>query len=171
MSLKNIIAHYLLSKKESAAIKKQFISWDQIATISIVMSDNQLHDILEFVEACKKNSIVIHAAIIYDGPIEKVPKPNFDYTIYTKKHFSLFQIPNEKTINELSTSSVDVLINLCEPNQMKALALSKLTGAKCKISYFENPIFDISIKMDKATDFSGFLKQVILYLNMIKTNK
>jgi hypothetical protein len=54
---------------------------------------------------------------------------------------------------------------------MKALALSKLTKAKCKISYFENPIFDISIKMDQATYFSGFLKQVILYLNMIKTKK
>jgi hypothetical protein len=171
MSLKNIIANYLLSKKESASIKKQFISWDQISTISIVMSANQIHDILEFVEACKKNSILIHAAIIYDGPIEKVPKPNFDYSIYTKKQFSLFQIPNEKTLKELNTSPFDVLINLCEPNQMQALALSKLIAAKCKISYFQNPIFDISIKMDKATDFSGFLKQVILYLNMIKTKK
>ena len=48
------------------------------------------------------------------------------------------------------------------------MALCKLIPAKCKIGSFENPVFDITINADKSVNSSEFLKQVIVYLNMIK---
>jgi len=52
---------------------------------------------------------------------------------------------------------------------MQALALSKLVVSKCKLSNFQNSIFDVTIDKDNSMSIANYLKQVIIYLNMIKT--
>ena len=53
MSLINSIAKFLLSKKESllgvTKAIKQFVSWNQISKILIIAYDNQLSDIIDFI--------------------------------------------------------------------------------------------------------------------------
>ncbi len=169
MSLINKIAKFLLSKKESQKSVKQFVSWGQISKILIVAYDNQLSDLVDFINTCKNDSISVHVAIIYNGKIEHAPKPHFDHTILDKKQFSFFKIPNEDSLQKLNSQSFDILINLGTDVQIQALALSKLVAAKCKISNFQNSIFDITIDNDKTMNSSNYLKQVIVYLNMIKT--
>jgi len=71
----------------------------------------------------------------------------------------------------LSLKPIDALINLGDAEQIKTLAISKLVTAKCKISHFQNSIFDISIDGDQTNNPSKFLEQVIVYLHMIKTTK
>ena len=56
-------------------------------------------------------------------------------------------------------------------NNIANYLLSSKESAKCKISHFQNPIFDISIDGNKTNNTSNFLEQVIVYLHMIKTNK
>lgn len=173
MSLIHNISTFILSKKESrpgvTKVVKQFFSWNQISKILIVVYDNQLSDIVDFINACKKDNISVHVAIIYNGKIEHAPKPNFDHTILDKKQFSFFKIPNEDSLQKLNSQSFDVLINLGTHGQIQSLALSKLVAAKCKISNFQNPIFDITIESENTVNSSNYLKQVIVYLNMIKT--
>ncbi len=50
---------------------------------------------------------------------------------------------------------------------MQAFAVSKLTKAKCKIANYEQSVFDITISAHN--NIKDFLKQVIVYLQMIKT--
>lgn len=173
MSLINNISTFILSKKESrlgvTKVVKQFFSWNQISKILIVAYDNQLSDIVDFINTCKKDNISTHVAIIYNGKIEHTPKPHFDHTILDKKQFSFFKIPKEDSLQKLNSQSYDVLINLGTHEQIQALAVSKLVAAKCKISNFQNSIFDITIDGDKTMNSSSYLKQVIVYLNMIKT--
>lgn len=173
MSLINNISAFLLSKKESrlsaTKIIKQFVSWNQISKILIIAYDNQLSDMVDFINTCKKDSISVHVAIIYNGKVEHAPKPHFDNTILNKKQFSFFNIPNEECIQKLDSKSFDVLINLGINEQIQALAVSKLVAAKCKISNFQNSIFDIIIDGDNTMNSSNYLKQVVVYLNMIKT--
>ena len=168
MSLLNNISTFILSKKESPKTVKQFFSYDQISKILIVAYDNQLSDIVDFINACKKDSISVHVAIIYNGKPEHAPKPHFDHTILDKKQFSFFKIPNEDSLQKHNSQSFDVLINLGTHEQLQSLALSKLVAAKCKISNFKNSIFDITIDGDKTMNSSNYLKQVIVYLSMIK---
>ena len=72
-------------------------------------------------------------------------------------------------MQQLNSKPFDVLINLGNNGQIQSLALSKLVAAKCKIAGFQNPDFEITINSDKTTNISNFLKQVIVYLKMIKT--
>lgn len=173
MSLLNNISTFILSKKESrpgvTKVVKQFFSWNQISKILIVTYDNQLSDLVDFINTCKKDSISVHVAVIYYGKPEHAPKPHFDHTILDEKQFSLFKIPKEESIEKLNSQSVDVLINLGTDEQLQSLAVSKLVSAKCKISNFQNSIFDMTIEVDKTMNCSNYLKQVIVYLSMIKT--
>ncbi|MBK6986575.1 MAG: hypothetical protein IPH32_18400 [Bacteroidetes bacterium] len=171
MSLLNNIANYLLSSKESAKGNKQFLSWSQLSNVLIIAYDNQLSNVVDFINACKKDNIKVHVAVIFDGKPEQTPKPNFEHTILDKKQFNFFELPTDQAIQTLSLKPIDALINLGDAEQIKTMALSKLVPAKCKISHFQNSIFDISIDGDQTNNPSKFLEQVIVYLHMIKTTK
>lgn len=169
MSLINTISSYLLSKKESPEIVKQFFSWNQLNKILIICYDYQLDELTDFLKTSKTDNISVYVAIIYKGKIEQAPSPNFKHTIVDQKQFSFFKIPTPFILKNLNTKAFDLIINIGSQNQMRALSLSKLVYAKCKIANFQNPIFDITINKDNLTNNSDFLKQVIVYLNMIKT--
>ena len=169
MSLIKNISTYLLSKKERPKTVKQFFSWNQLTKVLIVCYDNQLSDIVDFINSCKTDNIDVYVAVIFNGKPEQAPKPYFEHCILDKKQFSFFNIPNENTIQKLNTNSFDLLINLGNNEQMQSLALSKLVAAKCKISNFQNSIFDMTIDKTNSMNIANYLKQVIVYLNMIKT--
>jgi len=163
------ISNRLLSKKEAPKVSKQFLNWNQLSSIVVIAYDNQLGDVVEFINTCKKSNITIKVAIIYNGKPENAPKPHFEHIILDKKQFSFFGVPKEETLQLLNAAPIDALINLGNASQTKATALSKLITAKCKVSSFQDPIFDISIDSEEAINISGYLQQVVVYLNMIKT--
>jgi hypothetical protein len=169
MSLIKNISTYLLSKKESPKTVKQFFSWNQLSKVLIICYDNQLSDIVDFINACKVDNISVHVAVIFNGKLEQAPKPHFEHSILDQKQFSFFNLPNETIIQKINAKSFDLLINLGDSEQMQSLALCKLVAAKCKLSNFQNSIFDMTIEKDDSMNISNYLKQVILYLKMIKT--
>jgi hypothetical protein len=169
MSLLQNISNYLLSAKESPKAERQFLSWNQLSKILIVAYDNQLSGIVDFINICKKDNIKVMVAIIYNGKPEQAPKPHFEFVLLEKKQFSLFQLPTEEAINMLN-GPYDAIVNLGNMDQFQALALSKLVPAKLKIAHFQNSIFEIVINGDNTLNTSDYLKQVVVYLNMIKTN-
>jgi hypothetical protein len=170
LSLLNNISVFLLSKKESPKTIHQFVSWNQLSKVLIVSYDNQLSSIVDFINTCQKDKVSVHVAVIYSGKLEQAPKPHFDHTIFDNKQFSFFKMPTDSALQKLS-GSFDLLINLGNEEQIKSLTLSKLIPAKCKIAAFENSVFDLTINGDKTMNISDFLKQVVVYLNMIKTTK
>jgi len=171
MSLLKNIASWLLSSKESPKGNKQFLNWTQLSNVLVIAHDNQLSNVVDFVNACKKDNIHVQVAVIFDGKPEQAPKPNFEYIIFDKKQFSFFGLPNAEAIQQLNQKPIDVLVNLGLPDQIKAHALAKLVLAKCKVSGFQNEVYDISIDGETTKNVSKFLEQVIVYLQMIKTTK
>lgn len=170
MSLKSNIANWVLSGKNTNSPGKQFINWNQLKKLMIVCYDNQLSNIVDFINTCHQHQIETLVVIVFDGKPEQAPKPNFNHVILYKKQFNYIRIPNQETVNQLSGFSSDVIINLGNSQQFKSLAISKLVKAKCKIASFEQSVFDIIISVDKTNNTSEFLKQVIVYLQMIKTS-
>ena len=171
MSLINNIASWLLSSKEAPKGSKQFLNWSQLSNVLIVAHDHQLSNVVDFINACKKDTIHVHVAVVYDGKPDQTHKQNFEHTILDKKQFNFFGLPSEQAIQSFNLKPIDALINLGNSEQVKTFALSKLVSAKCKIGSFQNPIFDISIDVDASQNVSKFLEQVIVYLHMIKTTK
>lgn len=171
MSFLQHISKWFISKKVAPIVTKQFVNWNQLSTVLIIAYEHQLSNSEDFINVCKKDNIDVLVAMIFDGKPEQAPKPNFDHLILDKKQFSLFGLPKDECLQKLNMKTSDVLINLGNHEQLKALALTKLSNAKCKIGSFDNPVFDITINTDKTANSSEFLKQVIVYLNMIKPSK
>lgn len=169
MSLLKKITLYFLSNKENAYFTKQFFSWNQLSTILIICYEEQVSEIIDFIGICTADSIFVHVAIIYNGKKDHTPQFNFNYTIIDKKQFSLLKFPNQNIIQQLKNKNSDLLINLGNTSQIRAFALSKLTKSRCKLSYFQDSAYDIVISKDSSTSISAYLKQVIIYLKMIKT--
>lgn len=135
----------------------------------IVAFDNQLSEIADFVSACEKENKKVKVAVIYNGKPEHAPKPPFTHVVLDKKQFSLFHIVKANFLQSINHETYDVLINLGKENDFKSLSLSKMVKASCKIGSFEDPVFDMRIDVDKSSDAHQFLKQVVVYLQMIKT--
>lgn len=150
--------------------RRQFLNWKQVKRVLIIAYDNQLADLVEFVNTCKQDSIEVLVAIIYNGRAEQAPKPHFDHVVLDKKQFSFLGLPTNNCLQLLNAKAFDVLINLGNARQIKALAASKLVAATCRISSFQDPVFDLSIDSDKNLHSSDYLKQVVVYLNMIKND-
>jgi hypothetical protein len=169
VSIIHNIALRLISKKEVPKAHKQFLNWNKVSSVLIIAYDNQLADIVEFINTCKKDSIKVQVAVLYDGKPEQAPKPHFEHVILDKKQFSFLGMPVADCLQKLHATPIDVLIDLGDETQIKSMALSKLVTAKCKVSSFQNDMFDISIGTEKKLHISDYLKQVVVYLNMIKT--
>ncbi len=169
MSLLQNISNWLLSKKESPKTDKQFFSWNQLSKVLIIAYDNQLSEIVDFVTTCEKENKKVKVLIIYNGKPELAPKPPFEHVLMDKKQFSLFNIVSESFIQSLNAESYNMLIDLGKEDCVKSRSISKLVKASCKIGSFQDPIFDLIIDVDKTNNSHQFLKQVVVYLHMIKT--
>lgn len=167
MSLIQTISQYLLANKQAPKTTHQFLNWNDVKSIFIIAYDNQLADVVDFVNTCKQSHISVLVGVVYDGKPESSPNPAFEHQLLTKKEFNWFYIPNDEVVNELNIKQFDVLINVSSVQQLKAKALSKLISASCKIGKYEDVIFDVSIVTQKNN--SEFLTEVHKYLNMIKT--
>ena len=169
MSLLQNISHWLLSKKESASANKKFFSWNELKNVLIIAYDNQLSELADFMAACQKENIKVEVAIIYDGKLEQAPKPPFDHLIIDKKQFSIWGLPKDELLQKLNSNPSDLLINLGKEDCIKSLSIAKLSKASCKVGKFQDSIFDLSIDVDKTNNAHQFLKQVVVYLQMIRT--
>lgn len=168
MLFPKFITNYLLSKIEGRSKHKQFINWYHLSQIVIIAFENQLNDLSEFLKNCSTDKIAVNVVIILNGKEQKSKNYQFEHTILNKKQFNIWGFPKTDFISKFNNHNIDLLINLGAENQIKSLALSKLINANCKIGHFQNNVFDISIESEYPLSNSEFLKQVIVYLKMIK---
>ena len=162
------IADYLLSKIESRRKHNQFTNWYHLSKIVIIAFENQLNDLVEFLGNCSTDKIATHVVIILNGKEIKKQNCPFEYTIFNKKQFNIWGFPKKDFMSNFHNQNFDLLINLGTENQVKSLALSKLISANCKIGHFKHNVFDMTIEREYPLTDSEFLKQVIVYLKMIK---
>lgn len=168
MSFIQHISNWLLAKKTAPKSHKQFLNWNQLSNVVLIAYEHELRNCVDFINACKQDNIHVMVAIIFEGKPEHAPRPDFNHLILDKKQFTFFGLPKDEIIQKFSSKSIDVLINLGDEKQVKAFALCKLISAKCKIGSFQNQMFEMTINSDKTMNSSDYLKQVIVYLNMIK---
>lgn len=158
------LKNYLLQQeiKSGSKIQKQFVEWDSVQSVVILVGSPQFSNIKEFAKQAGKNIdiIVTHS--------DKISETKDCFISFNKKDFNFFGIPRTETIQKLKSKTYDVLICTDFNNSGFLKALTGLTAAKCKLgpesaSYHE--FFDISIQSSQQ----DFLKQALKYLMMIKS--
>jgi len=166
--LKTIAEISLKSKvnRENEPIKKQFLPWDRIEKIAIVIrkhDDLNKSEIDRFVEATQK-----YIEIFFVELDSKLPTYS-DWHCFSKKDKSLLKLPKNNLIKELKKKQFDLVINTSTEDDLFSIALSSslLSVIQCDSSdRFNNA--DLIIKKNDKYSIIDYLKEVIKYLKMIK---
>jgi len=170
MFISSSISNYFLAKIKSSARQQSFINWNDSSEIVIIVFDNHLNHLVNFLENCKKDNISTHVIIISNGKKKIELNYSCHHTVLTDKQFNIWGFLKKDLTVDFKESNFDLLINLGTSTQMKSLSLSKLINAKCKIGRFKHNVFDMIIESEHQLTDITFLEQVIIYLKMIKKN-
>lgn len=166
--LKSIAEISLKSKvnRKNDHIKKQFLPWDRIEKIAIVISkhdDLNKSEIDRFIETTQK-----YTEIFFVELDSKLPTYS-DWHCFSKKDKSLLKLPKNNLIKELKTKRFDLVINTSTEDDLFSMALSSslLSVIQCDSSdRFNNA--NLIIKKKENYSIINYLEEVIKYLKMIK---
>lgn len=163
------LARWILKNKPFPQRQKQFMNWSEIRHILILAEREDIPKLKNFILQAEKDQKKVTVAFIVKEKPEQFQEPDISHIPIFKKQLSALRLPGENTISSLHQLQADILIDIGGKQNLSLLAISKLVQIKCKISSFENAIFDISISSGTSSSVEDFLKQVVVYLNMIKT--
>ncbi len=169
INLLNSISNILLKRqigKENTAIKKQFLKWDAIEKIAIII-DNTLPVNKSLVDAfCLDTKRYVEVYYIELN----LKQPTFaDWKCFTKKHTTIFNLPKQLYLNELKSKAFNCVINTCHHQNLFAISLQSTLQAPIKCS--DNTNYnqtDLIILKSPSSTIISYLNDVIHYLKMIK---
>lgn len=159
--LKKIIA------SENSARKKQFVSWENINRVALLIDREDLRDkrsIDKFIEESKK-----HVEVFF---IEtKAKEASFhDWHCFSKKDRNFLALPNKRTFLELKNKNFDVCVNTCVAENLFSEAVHATLKAPLKCgTHPQNSISDLMIEKDESSGLNNYLNDVVRYLKMIRT--
>ncbi|MEI8136626.1 MAG: hypothetical protein WCH21_04780 [Bacteroidota bacterium] len=154
--------------KNNLARQKQFLPWDKIQKIALVISkDNTINKsaIDKFITDSQK-----HIEVFFIELNSK--EPSFgDWKCFTNKDKTLLSLPKNTTIDGFKDKKFDLVINAANHFPLFASAVTSLLKAPLKCSQATN-YNEAELIIEKTTPFNliNYLNDVVKYLKMIKTN-
>lgn len=164
--LKNWVLNSELKKIKTA---HQSVDWAQVKSICVVVNNDaaSLAAVRNFKSECDKAVDVITYAN------DKLTVNNEVYLSLNKKSVTWLDIPITEVMSKIQSKTYDVTIcgDLNGDSTLRSVSL--LIKAKCRVGlegldYSKH--FTISIAMSASDGIGNFLKQVLKYLSLVKTN-
>lgn len=161
--LRNI---FLNSTLKSNANKngKQFLNWENITTIYILIDEPQIdkHKLDKLFSSLNKH---IESGYVN---INSKTATFSDWHCFTKNESNFLNLPNSKAF--IPNTDFDLLINTCKPTNHYATSISATVAAKLKCSGFDEAnLYNLVIKKDSLS-LIAYIESVVNYLKMIKPN-
>jgi len=163
------IANYLTRSKihrQNSARKKQFSDWHKIEKIALVIDEIKNLNKSEadkFIEGLKK-----YTGVFYVEPSSKLPSFS-DWTCFSKKDKTILNLPKSIVLNNLNSKKFDLVISVSGQNPLFTANITSQINAAFKCG--NNNLFgelDLIIER-KDKDLVSYLKEVVKYLQMIRT--
>ena len=153
-------------QKDTANRKKQFLSWDAIQKIAIII-DNQTSvnkSVIDKFCADSKKFIEIFCIEL------NAKQPSFgDWQCFTAKQKTVFKLPKQTTLINLKNKQFDCVINTCSAQNL--FAVSVQSGLQAPLKCSDNNDFnqsDLIILKSQTFTVIDYLNDTIRYLKMIK---
>lgn len=129
----------------------------------------------DFVRYLQKMKIIVKALGYYkSGQLPHYCIPMLSYDFFSNKDINWFDKPSSRFINDFIKEKYDIVIDLNLKNSLSSTYIVGLSRAKCKVGMFDEgktKIYDFMIKLEDKTNLNEFIKQVIHYLTILKTEK
>ncbi len=153
-------------QKDTTNRKKQFLSWDAIQKIAIIIDNKTAvnKSVIDKFCADSKKFIEIYYIEL------NAKQPTFgDWQCFTTKQKTIFKLPKSNTLNELKNKKFDCVINTCSENNLFSVSIQSALQAslKCGDSNIYNQTDLIILKAQNSNNID-YLNDVLRYLKMIK---
>lgn len=163
--ISNILLKTQLAR-ENTATKKQFLKWDAIEKIAIIVDNTTPINKSLMDTFCIDTKCYVE---VYYVELNSKEATYADWKCYTKKHKTIFNLPKQLYLNELKSKQFNCVINTC--NQQNLFAISLQSALQASLNCSDNNDYNqtdlIILKLPQSTVIS-YLNDVIHYLKMIK---
>lgn len=154
--------------KNNSTRQKQFLPWDKIQKIALVISKDETINksaIDKFISDSQK-----HIEVFFIELSSKTPGYG-DWKCYTKKDKTLLGLPKNTVTQDLATKKFDLVINAANHSTLFASAITSALQAPLKCAQATN-FSEAELIIEKTVPFNliNYLNDVVKYLKMIKTN-
>ena len=153
-------------QKDTSNRKKQFLSWDKIQKIAIII-DNQTpvnKSVIDKFCADSKKFIEIYFVEL------NAKQASFgDWKCFTSKQKTLFKLPKKIVVADLKKKQFDCVINTCSIQNQFSIFIQSAIEAPLKCS--DNNDYnqsDLIILKAQTSNIIDYLNDVVRYLKMIK---
>lgn len=146
--------------------KKQFLNWEAIEKIAIIIDDTTPVNKSVIDKFCIDTKRYVE---VYYVELNSKQCTFADWQCFTKKHTTIFNLPKQLYLNKLKSKAFNCVINTCHHQNLFAISLQSALQApiKCGDNTNYNQTDLIILKSPSSTTIS-YLNDVIHYLKMIK---
>jgi len=152
--------------KDNVNNKKQFLNWDAIQKIAIII-DNQTQINKNVIDKfCLDSKRFIE---IYYIELNSKQASFGDWQCFTSKQKTIFKLPKQVIKSELNNKQFDCVINTCSETNLFAISIFSNIQSPLKCS--DNNTFDqtdLIILKSQTFNIIDYLNDVLRYLKMIK---
>jgi hypothetical protein len=167
----------LAGKVSKTKRKRSYINFPAIKSIGLVWDASKPEDFLILSGFCQKMSnLKIEVKILGYFPGRNLPDQYTAVRYLTclkRQEVSFFYKPVSQDAAAFIARSLDVLIDINFRKLFPLVYITSLSNARFKVgladSKPESAPFDLMISMKKPVNLSGYLEQVLYYLDMIKS--
>jgi len=153
-------------EKESTGRKKQFLSWEKIEKIALIIGKNETLNksaIDKFIQDSKKFIEVFYVELNSRQPTYG------DWHCFSKKDASLLKLPTARVTEDLAKKDFDLVINTAGEDELFPVALCTALPAayKCSSSAkYNNTV--LVVERSVPNNLTDYLNDTFKYLKMIK---
>ncbi|MBX3163460.1 MAG: hypothetical protein KF900_03190 [Bacteroidetes bacterium] len=153
-------------KKDNSGVKKQFMAWDSVQKIALIVSghnDFNKSALDKFISDSKKNIEVFYVEL-------KSKQATFgDWQCFSKKDKNTFNLPKKIVLDELHKKQFDLVINTCHEEEIFATSICAAIPAAFKTGH-SGKFNDVNIIIHRTEPYNliSYLNDVLRYLKMIK---
>lgn len=165
------IASYLTRTnvvKENSLRKKQFLSWNKIQRIALIIDEKKSvgkNEIDKFIEATAKYAEVFFVEL-------SSKEASFaDWKCFTRKDRNHLDLPKQHAYDSIKTKKFDLVINISSSHPLFCANIVSAIQADFKCGNEDQfGELDLIIERKGSQNLIAYLNEVKKYLEMIKTN-
>lgn len=165
-------------KKRAIRVRRNrgFVNLSTAQTIGIVWditNEDDLPPISDFILMMNERGIRVDVIAIFQGKILPDKLTALRYiTCLKREDLSYFYIPNTPETEKFIKTPFDILIEITSRNCLPIRYITSLNTARCKVSSkagdsADRDYADIIIAVGKGVDTKEYLKQIVVYLELI----
>lgn len=165
------LKNYILKQRFASSAQGNFTDWHSVKTICIVTQSDSFFNERIINDAFGNEGKTIDLAVYHPDKMGSSPSA---FLSFNRRQLDVLSLPKKETLAKLASKQYDVLVDCSLTGNPVTKAMVMQAGAKFRIGHnrlLYPELFELCIEFREEITLPVYLKEVMNYLKMIKTNK